>query len=393
MGCAWLTAVGFGLLCGFLVGLATCYMRPATERPPAAPPAALLSTAPPSEGSSAWKEGAHGAAAPSTPLNIYQEYAQIERHQASKTKPPQNPPPIAPASEPRAHLAPLSQAQRRPFTLEEMKNRANYFVKLPKTGGTSARETLRSDAGPLSQTGGRCSGDLALLSHFKWGGQAKGCWLTDTEGRSPVDSKGDHIGVGTAPGPNHRFTMIREPHSHVLSMFVHCTESPDHRDRRHFMPGTLAEWLKFWVKQQRDPAQGVRYRDAPDQKFRCYTPMNFQWNRLSRPSKQDLAANFDVVGLTSDFVRSTCMMSISILNKVPRRCDCTHGEPNKQPMVVHKVHRVKHHGSSYPTTPQEDELIAELTRHDAQLLRDAEEHFRRKLDEIEQLWQIKICKN
>lgn len=84
-------------------------------------------------------------------------------------------------------------------------------------------------------------------------------------------------------------------------------------------------------------------------------------------------------------------MSISILNRVPKRCDCTHGE-HVQP-AISKDHGVKHHGSSYPTTAHDDEMIAELTRHDAQLLLDAGQHFRSKVNEIEQLWQIKICES
>jgi hypothetical protein len=36
-------------------------------------------------------------------------------------------------------------------------------------------------------------------------------------------------------------------------------------------------------------------------------------------------------------------------------------------------------------------LIAAHTQHDAQLLREAEELWRRKVNEVEQLWQIKIC--
>ena len=106
-----------------------------------------------------------------------------------------------------------------------------------------------------------------------------------------------------------------------------------------------------------------------DNEYHCYTPMDLQWNRLSRPSKQDLAANFDVVGLTADFVRTTCMMFISLLNKVPPRCDCTRragAGADSDPRCPWR--EAPRQLVRYPTTAHEDELIdcgAHATRRSA----------------------------
>lgn len=241
------------------------------------------------------------------------------------------------------------------------------------------------------------------------------------------------------------YTLIRNPRHHVISQYFHCKESRPHRNKAHFMPDTLTEWLLGWVETSkregidvgglRPPVRRARAAAGPgageDGDFKCYDPRNLQttftkfsysdwrrggnreWNRTK--AKADLEKRFQVLGLTERTAQSMCLIAIRFTGWVPPKCDCTDIMINQEQskanntdadytiqdenrnsnitLVQGKSHGVEHHGATYVTTPTEDALLDELTQWDQKLYDLAQELFWERLIDTEYEYGVRICED
>lgn len=208
---------------------------------------------------------------------------------------------------------------------------SNYYLHIPKTGGYGAFSQLKRDYGHHV-----CNHRVEPVSRWKSWGE---CWLHASE--STQTNLADK-----------QFVVVRKPHGHVLSQYFHCTESVPHRDRAHFMP-SLNVWLESWVN-------ASKHQKTLDQ-YHCYNPVNLQVPRICEfPNPtNELPQHFDVVGLTEDLFRSTCLISISLHHIVPPRCNCSIGRRSRR--LRPNDHGVQHHGNTFKTTPEQTAIIFNRT--------------------------------
>ena len=184
-------------------------------------------------------------------------------------------------------------------------------------------------------------------------------------------------------------TMLREPGSHVLSQYFHCTESDDHKAHRRFMANTtLDDWLRYWVKAKSSKAPK---RSHLDHKFKCYNPMNLQCHIAGWDgSKNDLRNKFEIVGVLERFTKSNCMMLVHILHKVPEICNCT-GHRRIATNTIRPSHGVSHHGSSFNLTDIQMQLLTELTYEDTRMYSLGLELMDESLALMEDQYQVRLC--
>jgi hypothetical protein len=243
----------------------------------------------------------------------------------------------------------------------------------------------------------------------------------------------------STPLLHNNFVMFRDPQSHVLSQYFHCTESrgtKKKRKRLHKMPKTLHAWLQIWeeTRQSKSLARSKlpvnAHRRWTDPRMRCYNPIDLQsWISGYPQSKPELEQNFAAIGILSDFHRSSCVFATLILNRVPLACNCSHasasipslnGTTSTDPrtmrrrtsavknndddddnnsirsdgtLKMHKgqSHGVIHHGDSYQPTNAELQLIRNLTRHDQILYDNAKDLFHAKVADLEQQYEVTFC--
>jgi hypothetical protein len=247
------------------------------------------------------------------------------------------------------------------------------------------------------------------------------------------------------------FVMFRDPQSHVLSQYFHCTESrgtKKKRKRRNRMPKLLYEWLEIWEATRQTKSLAQRklphnaHRRWTDPRMRCYNPIDLQsWISGYPQSKPELESKFEAIGILSEFYLSSCVFSTMVLNRVPAACNCSqnsiqpsHGTTtgqrngnatnqtwstartgtvtstngshddddddnnidNNKNDGTQKTHRgqshgVKHHGDSYQPTDAEMQLIRNLTMHDQILYDHAKELFHAKVAALERQYDVTFC--
>ena len=237
--------------------------------------------------------------------------------------------------------------------------------------------------------------------------------------------------------PERTYAIVRDPRTHTLSMYFHCTESFDHRAKRDKMP-SLDEWLETYV----DALNGTGTFDIKQKqkeanaKFQCYNPINFQSRWIGhnpeyhsnhnvflpkeshyKVSPNDLRERFDVLGDQSQMDKTICMIHIRYTGFVHPRCDCTHHvsatntTATDAPVTASTVgqnvtaidwkgrvktfkamdHGVQNHGDTYETTPRQDEMIASLREMDIPLYKEAKKVFQEQVKKVEDGMGIKIC--
>lgn len=241
------------------------------------------------------------------------------------------------------------------------------------------------------------------------------------------------VGFNEAP-PQHSFVMFRNPQSHVLSQFFHCTESRAHKGQRHRMPNGLLEWLQAWesirqnttLEQQQSPKNaGSHWKDG---RFKCYNPINYQsWMTGYPSSKKHLETMFDAIGIQSHFHLSSCVFLTTALQRVPTVCNCTlattsltreanmatttsgsfmlaGADDNHNTTISNNTnhdgtqkthnghdHGVTHHGDVFQPSELEMQLIHNLTRHDQVLYENGLDIFRRQVADLEHRYQVEFC--
>ncbi|KAL7564760.1 hypothetical protein ACA910_010167 [Epithemia clementina (nom. ined.)] len=260
-----------------------------------------------------------------------------------------------------------------------------HYLHIPKTGGYTIEKLLRMGGVSVQQLG------LGRRFHLDQ-------WENWT--RTHPDFQLFMIESGYSQyQPKHSLTMFREPMSHVLSQFFHCTESAEHHrlQRNEAMPDTLLEWLQAWndIRQQhpemeRNTSNSLsRWRDA---RFKCFVPLNFQsWLTLFPTTKEDLRSRFDAVGIMEDMEKSFCLFLVQIEKRVPGICDCTDGRPSIQLPKRSADHGVLHHGSTYHPTDEERALIEQITALDRPLYQQASVLFQELVANVENHYQVKLC--
>jgi hypothetical protein len=199
--------------------------------------------------------------------------------------------------------------------------------------------------------------------------------------------------------------MVREPATHVISMYFHCTESSDHKDRWKFMPSSMEEWLGAWHGAAMKNGSLSMEGDGMNEQFQCYNPINMQTARLK--STGGLDERFAVVGLLEEFDVSTCLMSIRLHAMVPPRCNCstsademsvvsnTDSNENISNTTANNDvdHGVSHHGGSFQPSAQAVDLIKDLTREDTRLYANAVAKLQRDIEAVEAEYSFCLCRN
>ena len=177
------------------------------------------------------------------------------------------------------------------------------------------------------------------------------------------------------------YTMVREPFSHILSQYFHCTESIDHSrpkkakdgrkidfNRQDKMP-PLDEWLESWVNFTKitdgpmsEPKRRIKIRERLKRmmsKFKCYNPVDSEseftvFNVRKLPDNytypypntekhgdrdkntkelddvlfQDLKRRFNVIGDMAQMDKTLCAIFIDYTQgkHIPSICDCSNLE-------------------------------------------------------------------
>ena len=187
---------------------------------------------------------------------------------------------------------------------------------------------------------------------------------------------------------NHVYTIVRNPHAHVLSQYFHCKESKDHSKYAYAMP-SLDEWLKAWTTVFKNST-------APHpQHFKCpYNPINHQSRFVAfdpdKTTKDDLRRRYDVIGDQAQMDKTVCVMYLRYSGFFPQECNCSTASGKRQLIGV-LDHGVKHHGNTFNVTAEQEEAISMLTKDDAVLFDMAREVFAQQVREIEEEFQVTLC--
>lgn len=317
---------------------------------------------------------------------------------------------------------------------ELLNSYSNYLIHLPKAGGYSAFEYLKRDRAELSvlAVNGGNDGEVADSRVCNHGGRQidweswEACWLHSTEGFFSVE-------------PARRFVILRNPLHQVPSFWNYCTTSPKRSKKSKSMPSTLEAWLQTWQDVQNEQhAQNKHNRpnDCPQIEqgggrekgcpaFKCYNPIDLQTTRLKMHGKDpvDMERYFDVVGITEELEKSTCLISIAIHRKVPLRCDCsrvnggvgtnndgtsgngtmmddtinnsTSNESTSAKRRMEQRARIDHgvttHGDEINLSKAALEMIHDITRNDRVLYDVAERIFWKEVERVERWYDIELC--
>jgi hypothetical protein len=292
---------------------------------------------------------------------------------------------------------------------------------------------------------GFLSSNGAWVLNLGVGGPTKeyATWAKENPDRSIIMTEG--IGFNRHPPPQ-SFVMFRNPQTHIVSQYFHCTESNDHKKPRR-MPGSLLEWLQYWESVRQNATLQKQKSKQPwknhwaDERYSCYNPINLQsWLTGSYgESKEQLKSRFDGIGILSEFHLSGCVFLTINLKRVHGTCNCTglaqvdmfaqNQSFTQQSTIMaatatavsssslitsginakttntatrsdgtHKAHDghdhgVEHHGDSYQPSDEEMQLILNLTRYDQMLYDTAEEIFQAQVTDLEQKYQVTFCKS
>jgi hypothetical protein len=114
----------------------------------------------------------------------------------------------------------------------------------------------------------------------------------------------------------------------------------------------------------------------------------------SLPLQEQLHNQFTVVGDTARMTASICVLYIRYTGGwIPDDCDCTtRRHARRRQLKLHFYgHGVRHHGSSYPTTPYQDELLQQLVTNDQALYEAAQQVLQRQIDQVQDEYGIRVC--
>ena len=202
---------------------------------------------------------------------------------------------------------------------------------------------------------------------------------------------------------DHTFTMIRDPHSHVLSQYFHCKESKDHA-YGHDAIGSLDEWLEFWSN--KTLTRGISHlekyktnslRRSP---FKCYRPINIQARKLKLNSSlilgddnevamQEIRSKFDIIGDNAQMAKTLCTILAHITGILPNACDCS--QVRDERTLAGYDHDVQHHGNTFETTDAQNAWIKTITKVDGKLYQYGKIIFAEQVKKVEEDFGVKLC--
>jgi hypothetical protein len=268
------------------------------------------------------------------------------------------------------------------------RNLPNFYVHIPKVAGNSAHKLISDDLQSI------CGSSMTACNHHT---EQASEMITSRMSywqqwmRQPCSL---HISESLyIDSAQHAFTVIRDPTHHVVSQYFHCKESDWRKETWRDLPD-FTEWLEYWIDQRNMNTSHLTNSSYPLlYTYDCYKPINLQSSMVG--GLFNLTARFDVIGMMSKLLTTTCLISIQLLGVVPSRCDCTNNSTtmiDKKKTGIPKIdHGTKHHGESYQLTDYQRELISSLTDQDAILYEIAQESFQRRVNEVEKEYKITLC--
>jgi len=318
--------------------------------------------------------------------------------------------------------AALHNHKKQPHVAQDGTVFSHYYLHLPKTGGSYGFSVLKDLYHKYQKerkelTGAPCMVG-APVSEFEdfprtktSHGDTVNCTLWSTE--DVYTDQAQHV-----------YTLIRDPHPHVLSMYFHMAESAKGKESRKqkTQEAGLDAWLEAWVEvlEGKNNTKETRNRFGGG-----YIPINlqssrthFQYNETNNgddallAAQQDLLDRFAVLGDAAQNVKSTCATFIRYYGWVPSECNCTGRtsedkkesstlRPNRRPTrgrslvrnynVSKDSHGVQHHGATFVTTPHQDAQIAKLTAMDAILYNLTKQVFAQQVEALETEYKVQLC--
>ena len=179
----------------------------------------------------------------------------------------------------------------------------------------------------------------------------------------------------------------------------------------------LTHWLSAYVDAKRNTnTSTIGERMAKlNHKFKCYNPINTLTDHIipkltfnGNPSAtkyfetleagdtqivmQDLLDRYDVLGDQSQMDKTICMIFIHYKGFVPEPCDCNNTTAVEVETAAKRLdHGVTHHGDTYETTAEMDDMIAFLRDQDILLYDIGRKVFAQQVREKEKKYGVKIC--
>eukprot|EP00588_Corethron_pennatum_P008953 CAMPEP_0194276418 /NCGR_PEP_ID=MMETSP0169-20130528/9030_1 /TAXON_ID=218684 /ORGANISM="Corethron pennatum, Strain L29A3" /LENGTH=367 /DNA_ID=CAMNT_0039020145 /DNA_START=122 /DNA_END=1226 /DNA_ORIENTATION=- len=253
-----------------------------------------------------------------------------------------------------------------------------YYSHIPKTGGFGALLTFNKIF--KRKLAYKCArGNNRAIAWKDWieKGEADKCYIIMSEDRLKLWEEYD------GPKPEHVYTMVRPPREHILSQYIHCTETKGHRAGVKMMP-SLDKWLEDWVGVMKKIPNFVndegQYKkttvEMMKKKYNCFEPverMSIHLRINPNVTKKELSQRFDVIGLLPFFTTSTCLMVIDVLKSVPASCDCS--TETKRHKIVVQDHGVENHGDTMKISKEQGMLMNQLVPTDTKLYKLSEELF------------------
>mmetsp|Transcript_24761 Transcript_24761/g.27718 ORF Transcript_24761/g.27718 Transcript_24761/m.27718 type:complete len:572 (+) Transcript_24761:86-1801(+) len=257
--------------------------------------------------------------------------------------------------------------------------RTNYGIVYDRRGNNTEKTTAPPSIvwPPLVDTIGTtdayappivCNGGLKLVRDLepywqipKWKPLRK-CKMWSTE--QPWDSHAKNV-----------YTILREPQSHTISQYFHCTESKEHKKHFKLMPENITLWLEAYANILDHPAATQEDqqidKESLNNGFKCYSPidsesefMRFAENitipenytypypypsdntpsntiiittttitdrdeatkRVDKLLWDDLHSRYRVIGDSSQMTKTICAIFIAFTDgeHIPIVCDCSH---------------------------------------------------------------------
>jgi len=202
--------------------------------------------------------------------------------------------------------------------------------------------------------------------------------------------------------------FLREPRSHVQSLFYYCTESDwglnmTENWQREPALSNLPSWLTYY-------SDGTYY--MMNSTFNCFAPLNYQARHLSCSGKginislQDHAPQvqeavdamnaLDVVGIVERYQESICLVAASTGRALPSYCNCEDEEawatfPELDESISRHNVTTKHGVNELSS--HEIEMIDRINVVDTALYKAAVQRFLSDIDAAEQKHRVRILCN
>jgi hypothetical protein len=275
----------------------------------------------------------------------------------------------------------------------------NLYVHIPKTAGYAVsyhlkqlgNQTTLSHDESTSWVNSICNKGIKHYKNYpQWQEEERAqgiqCRIYISEAEYISQYQGEHNAIF--------FTMIRDPQEHILSQYFHCTEASVHRNKE-LMPN-LTEWLQFYATEKPKLSPLNKPGKNP---FGCYDPRHLQSRYLrfngTESGLHELTSKFQVIGLTSHFQESVCLLYIHLKggSEIPPECDCSK-DHRLLPESDREDHGVTHHGSTFQLESEEQRaLIQKLAGIDTMLYRYVRDtQFDEQVVRFEERYSFKLCR-